>query len=77
MGSNREKKFWINLQDHYKIWSKEIKSNNFSYCDDGRAIIIWGAIEKRRYEWIYKTTTKYEAKRIRATTFVIANLEEW
>ena len=28
MGSNREKKPWTNLQNSYKNWSKEIKSDN-------------------------------------------------
>ena len=42
----------------------------------GRAITIWEAIQKRRHEPIYKTYTKIEAKRLRATTFPIAKLEE-
>ena len=29
MGSNTEKKTWANLQNSYKNWSKEIKSNNW------------------------------------------------
>jgi len=42
----------------------------------GRAITIWEAIQKRSYEPIYKTHTKIEAKRIRATTFAIVKSEE-
>ena len=42
----------------------------------GRAITIWEAIQKRSHEPIYKTHTKFEAKRLRATTFAIAKLEE-
>jgi hypothetical protein len=42
----------------------------------GRAITIWEAIQKRSHEPIYKTPTKIEAKRLRATTFAIAMLEE-
>ena len=33
-----------------------------------RAITIWEAIQKRSQEPIYKTHTKIEAKRLRATT---------
>ena len=46
MGSNTEKKTWINLQNSYKNLSKEIKSDNFCYRKVGRAITKWGAIEK-------------------------------
>jgi hypothetical protein len=42
----------------------------------GRAITIWEAIQKRSHESIYKTHKKVEAKRLRATTFAIAKLEE-
>ena len=38
----------------------------------GRVITIWVAIQKRSHEPIYKTHTKIEAKRLRATTFAIA-----
>ena len=48
MGSNTEKKPWTNLQNSYKNWSKDIKSDNFCYRKDGRAITKWGAIEKSR-----------------------------
>ena len=41
-----------------------------------RAITIWEAIQKRSHEPIYKTHTKIEAKRLRATTVAIAKLEE-
>ena len=41
-----------------------------------RAITIWEAIQKKRIEPIYKTYTKIEAKRLRATTFDITKLEE-
>ena len=43
MESNIEKKPWTNLQ---KNLSKEIKSDNFCYRKNGRAITKWGAIEK-------------------------------
>ena len=46
MGSNTEKKPWTNLQNSYKNWSKEIKSDNFCYRKVGRAISKLGAIEK-------------------------------
>ena len=42
----------------------------------GRAITVWEAIQKRSHEPIYKTYTKIKAKRLRATTFGIAKLEE-
>ena len=42
----------------------------------GRVIAIWEAIQKRSYEPIYKTPTKIEAKRLRATTFAIEKFEE-
>ena len=42
----------------------------------GRAITIWEAIQKRSHETIYKTYPKIGAKRLRATTFAIAKLEE-
>ena len=42
----------------------------------GRAITIWDAIQKRSHEPIDKTHIKIEAKRLRATTFAIAKLEE-
>ena len=56
MGSNTEKKPWTNLQNLYKNWSKEIKSDNFCYRKVGRAITKWGAIEKSpillsQYSW--------------------------
>jgi hypothetical protein len=41
----------------------------------GRAITIWEAKQKRSHEPIYKTYTRIEAKRLRATTFAIAKLE--
>jgi len=41
-----------------------------------RAITIWEAIQKRGQKPIYKTYPKIEAKRLRATTFAIAKLEE-
>ena len=51
---------------------------NFSIapCKVGRAINIWETIQKRSHEPIYKTHTKIEAKRLRATTFAIVKLEE-
>ena len=38
----------------------------------GRLITIWEAIQKRSHEPNYKTYTKIEAKKLRATTFAIA-----
>ena len=46
MGSNSEKKPWTNLENTYKIWSKEIKDDNFCYCKVERTITKLGAIEK-------------------------------
>ena len=34
------------------------------------AITVWEAIQKRSHEPIYKTYTKIEAKRLRATTLL-------
>ena len=36
----------------------------------GRAITVWEAIQKRSHEPIYKTSTKIEAKGLRATTLL-------
>ena len=41
-----------------------------------RAITILEAIQKITHEPIYKTLIKIEAKRLRATPFAIAKLEE-
>ena len=41
-----------------------------------RALTIWKAIQKRSHESIYKTHTKIKAKRLRATTYAIAKLED-
>ena len=49
MGSDTEKKQWTNIQNSYKNWSKEIKSDNFCYRKVGRAITKWGAIEKSTF----------------------------
>ena len=38
----------------------------------GRVITIWEAIQKRSYEPIYKTHTKIEAERLKATTSAIS-----
>ena len=46
MERNTEKKPWTDLQNSYKNWSKEIKSDNFCYRKVGRAITKWGSIEK-------------------------------
>ena len=46
MGSNTEKKPWINIQNLYKNGSKEMNSDNFCYRKVGRAITKLGAIEK-------------------------------
>jgi hypothetical protein len=37
---------------------------------------MWEAIQKRSQEPIYKTHTKTETKRLSATAFAIAKLEE-
>ena len=42
----------------------------------GRVITIWEALQKRSHEQICKIHTKIEAKRLSATTFAIAKLEE-
>ena len=42
----------------------------------GRVITMWEAMQKRSHEPIYKNHTKIQAKRLRATTFAIAKLEE-
>ena len=42
---------------------------------DRVAIALWGVIQKRSYELMYKNNTK-KGKRLRATTFAIAKLEE-
>ena len=42
----------------------------------GRVITIWEEIQKRSHEPIYKTHTKIEGKRLRATTYAIAILEK-
>ena len=41
MGSNTEKKPWTNIQNSYKNWSKEIKSDNFCYRKVGKAITTY------------------------------------
>ena len=46
MGSNTEKKPWTNLQNSYKNWCKEIKSDNFCHRKVGRAITKLWAIFK-------------------------------
>ena len=56
MGSNIEKKPWTDLQNSYKYWSKEIKSDNFFYRKVGRAITKWGAIVQYCYRNIGKIT---------------------
>ena len=42
----------------------------------GTAITVYGAIQKRSHKSIYKTNTRNEAKRLRATTLAIAKLEQ-
>ena len=71
MGSNTEKKPWTNLQNSYRNWSKEIKSDNFCYRIVGIAITKWGAIEKSpillsqywknyHFEWLKKTISHFD-----------------
>ena len=43
---------------------------------DKRSTTIWEVIQKRSHEPIYKIYKKFEEKRLRATTFAIAKLEE-
>ena len=38
MERNTEKKPWINVHNQYNKWSKEVKSDNFAYHKNGRAI---------------------------------------
>ena len=45
-GKQYRKKPWTKLQNTYKNWSKEIKSDNFCCRKVGRAITKWIAIEK-------------------------------
>ena len=46
---NKNKKLrQTNGRMHQNKFSKEIKSNNFCYCKDERAIALWGATEKRK-----------------------------
>ena len=42
----------------------------------GTEITIWEAIQKRIHQPIYKTHTKIEVKRLRATTFAFPKMEE-
>ena len=55
---------------------QSVRATTIAIRNNGRAITIWKAIQKRSHEPIYKTHTKIEAKRLRATTFAIAKLEE-
>ena len=48
MESNTEK----NLQNLYKNWDKEIKSDNFCCRKVGSAITKWEAIENKSQYWI-------------------------
>ena len=60
MESNTEKKPWTNLQNSYKNWSKEIKSDNFCYRKVGKVITLQGAIgispillsQYWKFEWL-------------------------
>ena len=53
-----------------------LRATTIAVATVGRAITIWEAKQKRSQEPIYKTPTKIEEKRLRATTFAIAKLEE-
>ena len=53
-----------------------LRATTIAVAKVGRAITIWKAIQKRSHEPIYNTHTKIEEKRLRATTFAIAKLEE-
>ena len=53
---------------------KAQKSDNLCCRKSGREITIWEAIQKRSHVPIYKTYTKIEAKRLRATTFAICKV---
>ena len=62
MGSNTEMKPWTNLQNLYKNWSKEIKSDNFCYRKVWRAITKCKAKEKSLIKLpILKGTKNYFA----------------
>ena len=46
MGSNTEKMPWINLQNSYKNWSKEIKSDNLMGSNREKSNIAIAILEK-------------------------------
>ena len=56
------------------LWPK--RATTIAVAIVGRGITLWEAIMKRNHEPIYKTYKKIEEKRLRATTFAIAKLEE-
>ena len=73
MGSNTEKKQWTNLQNWYKNWCKEIKSDNYCYRDS------WKSDNFREREPSKKkqrTDTKKDAKRIKNDNFTRKNREK-
>ena len=67
--------YWFSLHSaYYTSFLNIVIATTFAVTIVGRAITIWEAIENRTHEPIYKTDTKNEAKRLRATLFVIAKL---
>ena len=56
MGSNTEKKPRTNLQNSYKNWSKEIKSDNFCHCKVGRVIILLLLVEPSSWFDVHKAS---------------------
>ena len=65
MGGNTEKKPWTNLQNSYKNWSKEIRSNNFCNRKVGRAVTKWRAIMKNyHFERVTKIISHFDGSNI-------------
>ena len=61
----------------FRYWlSERERTTNIAIGIVRRVISITGAIKKRIHEVMYKTDTKKEAKKVRATTFANAKLEE-
>ena len=54
----------------------EKKATNIAVVIFERALTIGRAIKKKKHESIYKTDTKNEVKKLRATTFANAKFEK-
>jgi hypothetical protein len=52
------------------VFKERKRATTIAIAIVGRAITIWEAIQKRSHEPIYKTHTKIEAKRLKATTLL-------